>query len=50
MIFVQPQIAGQSADAVARAVGATVRRIDPLAENLPENLRATANRVAAALK
>jgi len=50
VIFVQPQIAGQSAEAVAKAIGATVRRIDPLAEDVPANLRAVAKRVAAALK
>jgi zinc transport system substrate-binding protein len=50
VIFVQPQIAGQSADAVARAGGATVRRIDPLAGDVPGNLRAVAERIAAAAK
>jgi len=46
VIFVQPQIAGQSAEAVARAVGAKVRRIDPLARDVPGNLREVAGRIA----
>jgi len=48
VIFVQPQIAGQTADAIARAIGAEVRRIDPLAEDVPANLRKVAKEIAAA--
>jgi zinc transport system substrate-binding protein len=50
VIFVQPQIAGQSAAAVARAVGAEVRRIDPLAADVPANLRKVAKAIAEALE
>ena len=38
VIFVQPQISGQSAEAIARAVGARVEVFDPLAEDLPSEL------------
>jgi len=38
VILVQPQISGQSAEAVARAVGARVEVLDPLAEDLPAEL------------
>ncbi|MEN8149618.1 MAG: zinc ABC transporter substrate-binding protein [Planctomycetota bacterium] len=48
VIFVQPQIAGQTADAIAKAIGAEVRRIDPLAEDVPANLRKVAKEIAAA--
>jgi len=47
-IFVQPQIAGQSAQAIARAIGADLRVIDPLAEDVPANLRKVAKEIAAA--
>ncbi|MBI2570363.1 MAG: zinc ABC transporter substrate-binding protein [Candidatus Schekmanbacteria bacterium] len=39
VIFVQPQIAGQGARAVADAVGARLQRLDPQAPDIPENLR-----------
>jgi zinc transport system substrate-binding protein len=45
-LFVQPQIAGRSAEAVAAAVGATVVRLDPLAADVPGNLRLVARRLA----
>lgn len=45
VIFVQPQIAPDSADAVAKAIGGRVERLDPLAADVPANLR----KVAAAL-
>lgn len=38
VIFVQPQISGQSAEAIARVVGARVEVLDPLAEDLPAEL------------
>jgi zinc transport system substrate-binding protein len=44
-IFVQPQITGRSAEAVAAAVGAAVVRIDPLAPDVPDNLRRVARRL-----
>jgi zinc transport system substrate-binding protein len=48
VIFVQPQIAGQTADAIARAIGAEVRKLDPLAFDLPANLRKVAKEIASA--
>ena len=45
VIFVQPQIAGQAARAVAQSTGARLETLDPLAPDLVENLR----RVARAL-
>lgn len=48
VIFVQPQIPGKSAQAVARAVGARLERLDPLARDVPANLRAAARRLVAA--
>jgi zinc transport system substrate-binding protein len=45
-LFVQPQIAGRGAEAVAAAVGATVVRLDPLAVDVPANLRSVARRLA----
>jgi zinc transport system substrate-binding protein len=38
VIFVQPQIASQSAQAVATAIHGRVQQIDPLEENIPANL------------
>jgi zinc transport system substrate-binding protein len=38
VIFVQPQFATSSAEAIAREVGADVVTLDPLAEDLPANL------------
>jgi zinc transport system substrate-binding protein len=40
-IFVQPEIAGRAARAVADAVGAEVAILDPLAADVPANLRRT---------
>ncbi len=48
-LFVQPQLAGRSADAAARALGAEVVELDPLAPDLAANLERMARRVAAAL-
>jgi zinc transport system substrate-binding protein len=50
VIFVQPQIAGQSAKAIADAVGAKVVVIDPLAEDVVGNLEKVAKEIAAALR
>jgi zinc transport system substrate-binding protein len=50
VIFVQPQIAGQSAKAIADAVGAKVVVIDPLAEDVTANLEKVAEEIAAALE
>ena len=41
-IFVEPQFPTAAATAVAANIRAEVKRIDPLAENLPENLRQVA--------
>lgn len=45
-IFVQPQIAGQAAAAVASAIGARLETLDPLAEDVPGCLRQAATRIA----
>jgi len=45
-VFVQPQLPGRSAAAVARAVGARLETLDPLAADVPANLRAVAERLA----
>jgi zinc transport system substrate-binding protein len=45
-LFVQPQISGRSVDAVARAVGAEVKTLDPLARDVIQNLRDAARIVA----
>lgn len=39
VIYVQPQIAGQSAQALADAIDARVEILDPLASDIPANLR-----------
>ncbi len=49
VVFVQPQIQGQSAQVIARAVGARVETLDPLAPDLAANLRRVAERLRAAL-
>jgi zinc transport system substrate-binding protein len=46
VIFVQPQIAGRSVDPVARAIGAEVRILDPLARDVLANLRHAAQAIA----
>lgn len=45
-IFVQPQIAGQAAEAVAAAVGARLEVLDPMSEDVPGSLRQAAARIA----
>jgi zinc transport system substrate-binding protein len=50
VVFVQPQIAGQSARAAARAVGAEVAELDPLAKDVIANLRAAARAIAGAVR
>ena len=49
VIFVQPQFASSSAEAVARAIGGAVVPIDPLAYDCAANLRTMASRIRAAL-
>lgn len=46
VIFVQPQIASQSAQAVATAIHGRVEQIDPLEENVPANLLHAAQAIA----
>lgn len=45
-VFVQPQVHGWAARAVADAVGARPILLDPLARDVPTNLRAVAARIA----
>lgn len=46
VIFVQPQISSRAADAVAKTIGGRVEEIDPLAPDLPDNLRKVARAIA----
>ncbi|MBU0754553.1 MAG: zinc ABC transporter substrate-binding protein, partial [Planctomycetes bacterium] len=45
-IFIQPQIAGKVVEPVAHAVGAKVKRLDPLAKEVLDNLRNAALTIA----
>ncbi len=49
VIFVQPQFAAPSVNAVANALGATIVKLDPLAPDLVANLRRIADTVAQGL-
>ena len=49
VVFVQSQIQGRSAKALADAIGAEVRFLDPLAQDVPKNLRAVARALVDAL-
>lgn len=49
VIFVQPQFDPKSAEMIAKAVGAEVVALDPLAEDVLENLKTMAEAVAQAL-
>lgn len=46
VVFVQPQIAPRSARAVADALGAELATLDPLAADIPANLRRTTDVIA----
>ena len=46
VVYVQPQIAGQAAHALAEAIGARVETLDPLAPDIPANLRHVADRIS----
>ena len=46
VVFVQPQIAGRSAHAVAGALGADIATLDPLAADVPVNLRLATDAIA----
>ena len=50
VIFVQSQFARGNAEAVAKAIGAIVVSVDPLAENYLDNIRAIAHSFAEALR
>ena len=49
IIFVQPQFDHKSAEAIARAIGGEVVPLDPLAENVGENLRLMGQEIESAL-
>jgi len=50
VIFVQPQISSEAVEAVARAIGAEVRVLDPLLRDVAFNLRAVADVLAEVLR
>jgi zinc transport system substrate-binding protein len=49
VVFVQPQISGQAADAVAAAIGGRLEVLDPLAADVAANLRRVAGALAEGL-
>ena len=49
-LFVQPQVRSSIPRTVAQAVGARVENLDPLAADLPANLRHAADRLLVALQ
>ena len=49
VIFVQPQFDRKNAETIAQAIGGKVAALDPLAENVPENLRFMAEEISSAL-
>jgi zinc transport system substrate-binding protein len=49
VIFVQPQFDRKNAETIAQAIGGKVAALDPLAENVPENLRLMAEEISSAL-
>uniref|UniRef100_UPI00405647D3 metal ABC transporter solute-binding protein, Zn/Mn family n=1 Tax=Candidatus Electronema sp. TaxID=2698783 RepID=UPI00405647D3 len=49
VIFVQPQYDRKNAETVAKAIGGRVAVLDPMAANVPENLRFMAKEISAAL-
>ncbi len=50
VIFVQKQFNLSIAESIAKTIGATVRKIDPLAEDYLENMRRTAKAISGALQ
>lgn len=50
VVFVQPQFSEKSASVIAKQIGATVVRLDPLAEDWSGNLRRAARAFVDALK
>ncbi|WP_417914906.1 metal ABC transporter solute-binding protein, Zn/Mn family [Candidatus Electronema sp. JM] len=49
VIFVQPQFDRKNGETVAKAIGGRVAVLDPMAENVPENLHFMAKEISAAL-
>ena len=49
VIFVQPQFDRKNAETIAQAIGGKVAALDPLAENVPDNLRFMAEQISSAL-
>ncbi len=49
VIFVQPQFDRKNGETVAKAIGGKVAVLDPMAANVPENLRLMAKEISAAL-
>ncbi len=49
VIFVQPQFDRKNAETIAQAIGGKVALLDPLAEDVPENLRFMAGQISSAL-
>ncbi|MBT7197260.1 MAG: zinc ABC transporter substrate-binding protein, partial [Nitrospina sp.] len=50
VIFVQKQFSLSIAKKIAKMIGATVREMDPLAEDYMENMRRTAKAISGALQ
>lgn len=50
VVFVQPQIAGRSAEAVAKVINGRVERIDPLAEDVFASLKQAADAITASFE
>ena len=48
-VFIQPQVSASYAETVAKAIGAKMVTMDPLAEDYIENLRAMARKIASGL-
>ena len=50
VVFVQPQISGRAARAVAAAIGGRLEQLDPLAPDVAENLRRVAEQLTRAYR
>jgi len=50
VVFVQPQIASRGAEAIARAIGARLETLDPLAPDVIDNLLRAARAIAASYR
>jgi zinc transport system substrate-binding protein len=48
-VFIQPQVSASYAETVAKAIGAKMVTLDPLAEDYIENLRTMAREIASGL-